>query len=186
MKVHLKPFVFSAITILMVACSSANESNKPNVEAQLSAQEQKQLDAWNELSPAAKKILGNYHGLVRNITWEQTITTIQEPLEKAENQPNNGVSFTQYLDETDLNFVDITYKGKEDALSDIILDVFLEDSQEVQALKNELLTFLSIKFGKSQIAGKRITWNYGKTRINLEDVSTSKDPGLQLHFEKLP
>lgn len=187
MNIRLKSYVFLCIVVILSACSSSNESDKPYKETEISAAEKLQIEAWSELSPTAQKILGSYKGIVRNKTWGQEMTTIKESLEKSENQPADGVSFTYYLDDTDLNFVDISYTGKNGRLNAIKFDVFLEETNDVSSLKAELVSFLNKKFSKStEIDPQKVTWKYEKTQIVLEDVSTSKDPGLQLIFTEKP
>lgn len=187
MNFSLKSFVFLCVAVLFSACSSSNESDKPYKETEISAAEKLQIEAWNDLSPMAQKILGSYKGIIRDKSWGQQIETIQESLEKSENQPDNGVSFTNYLDDSDLNFVDISYTGKEGRLNAIKFDVFLEEKAEVSSLKTELVTFLNKKFSKPKdINALKTSWSYEKTQIVLEDVSTSKDPGLQLIFTEKP
>lgn len=187
MNFSLKYFIFLWVALLFSACSSSNESDKPYKEAEISAAEKLQIEAWDDLSPIAQKILGSYKGIIRDKTWGQEIETIQESLEKSENQPTNGVSFTNYLDESDLNFVDISYTGNEGKLNAIKFDVFLEETADVRSLKTELVTFLNKKFSKPRNSNVLKTiWRNEKTQIILEDVSTSKDPGLQLIFSEQP
>ncbi|MEY4383618.1 MAG: hypothetical protein RI995_1160 [Bacteroidota bacterium] len=180
----LAVILFLSYTWVISSCSSSNESGTPAKNAQVSELVQKQIEAWEKLSPIAQKTLGSFEGVIRNRNWGDPIDAIQEKLDKSENQPSNGVSYTQYLDDTDLNFVDISYTGANQQLTVITFDIFLENPDEVNALKEELESFLSVKFGKNSTYGKKINWENEKTRIDLEDVSTSKDPGLQLVFSK--
>jgi len=186
MNFSLKSYVLICIAVLLSACSSSNESDKPYKESSISAEEKLQIEAWEELSPITQKILGSYKGIIRDKIWGQAMNTIKESLEKSENQPADGVSFTYYLDDTDLNFVDISYTGKEGKLNAIKFDVFLENASEVNSLKNEMKEFLGVKYGVFKEVNEKITWGNEKTQIVLEDVSTSKDPGLQLIFTEKP
>ncbi|MEY2793155.1 MAG: hypothetical protein RJA76_1147 [Bacteroidota bacterium] len=186
MKYLRRLFYLLFLTSLHLACSSGNESDKPQEGEEISVEIKRQIEAWDQLSPIAQKIIGTHEGIVRGKVWGQDMESINEPLEKSENQPSNGVSFTQYLDNTDLNFVDISYLGENGKLSDIIFDIFLEDSNEVGKLKQELRGFLKVKFGEPRISNNKETWKYEKSRIILEDVSTSKDPGLQMVFRNNP
>lgn len=176
MKSYIYYFAFFLIALVLISCSTTSESEKPLNAAVVSEEVKLQMEAWNQLSPIAQKILGSFKGVIREKYWGQELNSINELVEKSENQPSNGVSFTQYLDDTDLNFVDISYLGKEGKLTEIRFDIFLENAEEVKSLQNELTAFLKVKNTKSN----------EKTRIVLEDVSTSKDPGLQLVFSQKP
>ena len=186
MKFKLRHFVFLLSSIFVFSCSSSNESDKPENEQGATIEVQQQMKAWDELSPLGQKILGTYKGIIRDKYWGQSFDSIKEPHEKSENQPENGISFTQYLDDTDLNFVDISYLGTNRKLTDIKFDIFLENASDVKDLNNEIKGFLDVKYGKSKSMGKQTLWSKEKTRIVLEDVSTSKDPGLQLLFTQQP
>lgn len=182
-------FVFCyilSLNLVFLSCTSSNEKEKVENNTQISEAEKKQIENWNQLSVTAKKILGSYKGIVRERNWGEVINQMQEPFEKSESQPANGVSFTQYLDQTDLNFVDISYLGSNGKLDEIRLDIFLENASEVADLKQELADYWSKNNGNNQKIGKKYTWEKEKTRIILEDVSTSKDPGLQITFSELP
>lgn len=184
---HLAYFcLLLSLNLFIAACSSNSEQDKPGKTPTMSATEKKHLAAWEDLSANAKKILGSYKGIVRERNWGDAISTLKEPFDKSENQPSDGISFTQYLDDTDLNFVDISYLGQADKLQQIKLDIFLEDAKDVRDLKTELTQFFETKHGNKSGTGKKLAWEQNKTRIILEDVSTSKDPGLQITFTQLP
>ncbi|WP_459510585.1 hypothetical protein [Aquirufa sp. ROCK2-A2] len=176
------------IFIFLFFVSSCNNSN-PKKENALSSKELefiKEQNDWDSSSEMVKKITHSAHGIVRGVQWGQKLEQIKESVELSEVQPNQGKSFTQYLDDSDLNFVDITYSIAEDQkVSQITLDVFLENQEEVGNLNKELINYLNVKFGDSQNVNKKTVWNKNKnTQIILEDVSTSKDPGIKLIFSK--
>jgi hypothetical protein len=175
--------IFLLVGMVFVSCSTSSESEKSSNSIVLTEKQKVQMAAWEELSPTARKILGSYQGIVRDKKWGQLLDSIHENLDKSESQPVNGVSFTQYLDQSDLNFVDISYVGSNGKLAEIKFDIFLEEGDEVKSLINELKSYLTILNGNAESSQSKITWKNEKTRIILEDVSTSKDPGLQLLFK---
>jgi hypothetical protein len=110
--------------------------------------------------------------------------SLKDTLELAESQPENGKSYTLYFDDTDLNFSDITYiPNDQNKLQEIDFDIFVESGSEVQPLIDHWKTYLDAKFGPSEVKGKILLWSKNKnTRIQLENVSTPKDPGIKISF----
>ena len=186
MRFYFTFFSILSINLFFLSCTSSNENEKASTNVSISAEEKRKLENWESLSGTAKKILGSYNGVVRERTWGDDLSQLKEPFEKSESQPSNGISFTQYLDNTDLNFVDISYLGEENKLKEVKLDVFLENASEVEDLKAELSMYWFNEMGKNKQSDKKQIWEKNKTRIVLEDVSTSKDPGLQISFKQLP
>ncbi|MFM6947722.1 MAG: hypothetical protein ACKOWQ_01790 [Aquirufa sp.] len=147
----------------------------------------KEQEAWDSSSDLVKKITNSSEGLIRGVSWSQNLDNLKETVELSEVQPSQGKSFTQYLDDSDLNFVDITYlQGNDRLIHEITLDIFLEDKKEVSQLITDLKDYFNLKFGESKQSGSKVIWgNYKNTRIDLEDVSTSKDPGIKVIFKKV-
>jgi hypothetical protein len=109
-------------------------------------------------------------------------------LELSENQPATGKSFTLYLDNSDLNFADITYiPDAKNQIKEIDIDVFLEENDQVLELIEGFQTYLNAKIGPSKAEGKKIQWGPKQnTQVTLEDMSTAKDPGIKLIFKQVP
>ncbi|MHA8051406.1 hypothetical protein V7S79_09815 [Aquirufa sp. ROCK-SH2] len=147
----------------------------------------KEQQAWESSSNLVKNITHSSKGLIRGVSWGQSLTNLKETVELSEVQPSQGKSFTQYLDDSDLNFVDITYlQNDKQLIHEITLDIFLEDKKEVTQLITDLKDYFNLKFGESNRSGSKVIWsNYKNTRIDLEDVSTSKDPGIKVIFKKV-
>jgi len=169
---------------------SCNQSNKQS-EKVLTANDLTlimQQKAWEESSDFVKKITMSPKGLIRGVDWGLSLNDLKETVELSEVQPNQGKSYTQYLDDSDLNFVDITYLQREgQSIHEISLDIFLENKEDVTELIKELSDFLNLKFGKSNVLGSKVIWSkYKNTQIQLEDVSTSKDLGIKVVFKKVP
>jgi hypothetical protein len=63
--------------------------------------------------------------------------------------------------------------------------VFLDESKEVGDLLLEFKSYFDLKFGRSQLSDNKYQWLQNKnTQVILEDVSTSKDPGIKMIFSK--
>jgi hypothetical protein len=81
-------------------------------------------------------------GLIRGVDWGLSLNDLKETVELSEVQPSQGKSYTQYLDDSDLNFVDITYLQREgQSIHEISLDIFLENKEDVTELIKELSEF---------------------------------------------
>ncbi len=181
--------IFLLFVLGFVFCMSCSQSDK-QAEKSLSANELaliEQQKAWEKSSDLVKKITHSSKGLIRGVHWGQSLSDIKETVELSEVQPNQGKSFTQYLDDSDLNFVDITYlHGEGQLINEITLDIFLEEREDVTQLITDLTEYFNVKFGKSLVKGVKINWtSYKNTQIQLEDVSTSKDPGIKVVFKKV-
>jgi hypothetical protein len=182
--------IFQLFLFSVVFFMSCNQSNKQS-EKVLTANDLTlimQQKAWEESSDFVKKITMSPKGLIRGVDWGLSLNDLKETVELSEVQPSQGKSYTQYLDDSDLNFVDITYLQREgQSIHEISLDIFLENKEDVTELIKELSDFLNLKFGKSNVLGSKVIWSkYKNTQIQLEDVSTSKDLGIKVVFKKVP
>lgn len=137
-------------------------------------------------SPIFRTILKSDAGMARGISigdlFQSTVQTEKAPL--SETQPENGKGFTEYFDDSDLNFVDITYtKDQSDKVASITLDVYVERKSAVDSLFTEFKTYFSRKYGKNTVNGKGLVWKVqdNKSAV-LQDVSTEKDPGIKILF----
>ena len=171
--------------IVFFSCNSSHENEK-NGTVGLSEIDQLAFNAWNKSGELVQKITLSSKGVIRNEEWGISLDSLQEKLELAENQPANGKSYTLYFDDSDLNFTDISYIGdNQQKLTEIDLDIFVETKSQVEALKENLTTYLQVKFGSSKTEGNKIIWEKDKnTQVILQDVSTVKDPGIKLVFLK--
>ena len=180
------------ISILCILSSCflffCGESNSTKDKALSSVQKNalQQQKMWDSSSELFKKITKSSNGIIRGVDFGQDLQEIKEVVEVSEVQPELGKSFTQFLDDSDLNFVDITYQTNSDQkITQITLDVFLDESKEVGDLLLEFKSYFDLKFGKSQMSDNKYQWLQNKnTQVILEDVSTSKDPGIKMIFSK--
>ena len=179
--VPLVSFIFlSSVGVILHSCTQEKQS-----ETKESAQNEAIQTAWNDSGEWVQKLTLSPDKIVRNAIWGQDLGSVNDSLELAESQPEKGKSYTLYFDDTDLNFSDISYlPNEQNKLDEIIFDIFVESSEDVQPLIDQWKKYLDAKFGPSETKGKSILWTKNKnTRINLENVSTSKDPGIKISFK---
>jgi hypothetical protein len=173
-------FIFSIAIVSLASCS--NEKQSENTD---SAQTETITAAWEDSGDWVQKLSLSPNKIIRNTTWGQDFNSIQDSLDLAEAQPVKGKSYTLYFDESDLNFSDITYiPNDQNKLQEITFDIFVDASEDVQPLIEKWKSYLDAKFSASEVNGKKIIWTKNKnTRIELENVSTPKDPGIKISFK---
>lgn len=170
----------SSVAVFLNSCSQEKQNeNKANVQREAIR------TAWENSGEWVQKLSMSSENVIRNANWGQDFASLKDTLELAESQPEIGKSYTMYFDESDLNFSDITYiPNEQNKLQEIVFDLFVESSQDVQPLIDQWKKYLDVKFGPSETKGKNILWTKNKnTRILLENVSTSKDPGIKISFK---
>lgn len=179
--VPLVSFIFlSSVGVILYSCSQEKQS-----ETKENAQTEAIQTAWEDSGEWVQKLTLSPDKIVRNANWGQDFGSVNDSLELAESQPEKGKSYTLYFDESDLNFSDISYiPNEQNKLHEIVFDIFVESSEDVQPLIDQWKKYLDAKFGPSEANGKNVLWTKNKnTRINLENVSTSKDPGIKISFK---
>lgn len=179
--VPLVSFIFlSSVGVILHSCSQEKQS-----ETKENAQAEAIQTAWEDSGEWVQKLTLSPGKIVRNANWGQDFGSVNDSLELAESQPEKGKSYTLYFDESDLNFSDISYiPNEQNKLHEIVFDIFVESSEDVQPLIDQWKKYLDAKFGPSEANGKSVLWTKNKnTRINLENVSTSKDPGIKISFK---
>jgi hypothetical protein len=172
-------FVFASLGFYLLSCNQEKQSDNKE-----SAQSEAITAAWENSGEWVQKLTLSPAKIIRNTSWGQDFSTLNDTLELAESQPDKGKSYTVYFDDTDLNFSDITYiPNEQNKLEEIDFDIFVEASADVQPLMDHWKIYLDAKFGPSEIKGKEINWTKNNnTRIHLENVSTPKDPGIKISF----
>ena len=171
---------FSSAIICLESCNQDKQSENTD-----SAQTETITAAWEDSGDWVQKLSLSPNKIIRNTTWGQDFNSIQDSLDLAEAQPVKGKSYTLYFDESDLNFSDITYiPNDQNKLQEITFDIFVDASEDVQPLIEKWKSYLDAKFSASEVNGKKILWTKNKnTRIELENVSTPKDPGIKISFQ---
>jgi hypothetical protein len=173
-------FIFFTAMICLESCSQEKKSDNSE-----SAQMVAITAAWEDSGEWVQKLTLSPSKIIRNTIWGQDFNSITDSLDLAETQPDEGKSYTLYFDESDLNFSDITYvPNDQNKLQAITYDIFVDSSEDVQPLIEKWKSYLDAKFGVSEVNGKKILWTKNKnTRIELENVSTPKDPGIKISFQ---
>jgi hypothetical protein len=176
----LSLFISGAVVIILHSCSQEKQAENKDSE-----QTEAVATAWSASGEWVQKLTVSPTNIVRNTTWGQDFSTINDSLEVAESQPEKGKSYTLYFDDTDLNFSDITYiPNDQNKLQEITFDIFVDSAEDVQPLIDQWKGYLEVKFGPSETKGTQVLWTKNKnTRIQLENVSTPKDPGIKISFK---
>jgi hypothetical protein len=170
---------------LFISCGEPN-SRKDKGQDLIETKRLNEQKVWEASSELFRKITKSSQGLIRGVNLGQNIKEINEDADLSEVQPNQGRSYTQYLDDSDVNFVDITYLTNSDGkILQITLDIFLDEREEVGELMLELRSYFDVKLGKSQSNNNKTQWLENKnTQVVLENVSSSKDPGIKILFSR--
>lgn len=176
----LSLFISGTVVIILHSCSQEKQAENKD-----SQQTEAVATAWSASGEWVQKLTVSPTKIVRNTTWGQDFSTINDSLEVAESQPEKGKSYTLYFDDTDLNFSDITYiPNDQNKLQEITFDIFVDSAEDVQPLIDQWKGYLEVKFGPSETKGTQVLWTKNKnTRIQLENVSTPKDPGIKISFK---
>lgn len=163
-------------------CNQSTDRDE-NLNAEHAGQNKSQA-FWNSASSTLQKITLSDSAIVRNVHWNQELGTLNEKIELSETQPSQGKSYSLYLDESDLNFVDIVYHTNDaNKIIQIVFDIYVEDKTEAKKLLEEFEAYFQIKYGQKTVTGKQASWlAKNNTQIQMEDVSTSKDPGIKLTY----
>lgn len=168
-----------AIFILFTSCNNEKKNENKGSDSSEAIK-----TSWEESGEWVQKLSMSPLNIIRNATWGQDFSAIKDTLELAETQPEKGKSYTLYFDDTDLNFSDITYiPNEQNKIEEITFDIFVDSGEDVQPLIDQWKGYLDVKFGPSEVKDKQILWTKNKnTRIQLENVSTPKDPGIKISF----
>ena len=180
----LNKLIVPLFALLFFVASCNQEKQSENVAT---TQQEAIVTTWNDSGEWVQKLSLSPNQVIRNATWGQDLSKLKDTLELAESQPEKGKSYTLYFDDTDLNFSDITYiPNEQNKLQEINFDIFVESGADVQPLIDHWKVYLDAKFGPSEVKAKTILWSKNKnTRIELENVSTPKDPGIKLSFKAI-
>lgn len=181
MKIKPLSLLFIVFTLSLGACNQDTNSSE-NTQISGATAQIKIKESWNASHEWVKQMTLSDSLIVRNKSWGIDINQIQESVEMAESQPKSGKSYSLYFDDSDLNFVDISYLANEQGkLNEIDLDIYVEENAQVSELQKSIKEYFDVKFGASKSTGKKTSWAQNKnTQVEMEDVSTSKDPGIKI------
>lgn len=178
--------LFLSFTVLL-ACQNARSENDTQIESSSDITNSTSATLRN-YSPIFQAILKNDQGMARGVSIGDTLSLIKETTLPSETQPDNGLGYTEYFDNTDLNFADILYvRGNDDLVAEISIDIYIEKQSTVDSLFAEFQQYFEQKYGKGTPENKSVIWKLpdGKNMLILQNVSTKKDPGLKIVFSNL-
>ena len=174
-----------SFALIQISCEDKKQATESDVA--LTTDSTSLVNTLDDYSVSFKAILKTDAGMVRGLSIGDEMRAVVESAPLSESQPDNGKSYTEYFDDTDLNFADILYiNDSENKISAISVDVFIEKQVEVDSLMNELKGYFDKKYGQGKGISKMTVWKLagGNNELMLQNVSTAKDPGLKIIFAK--
>lgn len=174
-----------SFALVQISCEDKKQATESDVA--LTIDSTSLVNTLDDYSVSFKAILKTDAGMVRGLSIGDEMRAVVESAPLSESQPDNGKSYTEYFDDTDLNFADILYiNDSENKISAISVDVFIEKQVEVDSLMNELKGYFDKKYGQGKGISKMTVWKLagGDNELMLQDVSTAKDPGLKIIFAR--
>lgn len=166
-----------------MACQEKKEQTNTENSSLASAEESS--SALENYSLTFQAILKTEAGMARGVKIGDNIDSIKETTLPSETPAENGKSFTEYFDDTDLNFADILYvRSADNKVEAITIDVYIERQTAVDSLMSEFKGYFATKYGKGVDKEKSTIWQLAdkKNSLLLQNVSTEKDPGLRIVF----
>lgn len=190
-KIHLsvkKTYAYFALLLLAFVQSSCSDKKETIKSDKVTTTDStSQVNKLENYSLPFNAILKTGAGMIRGLSIGDEMNVILESAPLSESQPTNGKSYTEYFDDTDLNFADIIYMSdSQNKISAISVDIFIEKQVAVDSLMGEFKGYFDKKYGKGKGISKMIVWKLagGINELMLQNVSTAKDPGLKIIFAK--
>lgn len=177
-------FALLLLTMSQMSCQDKKQSSETST---VSGDSTLKVPSLENYSTAFKAILKTDAGMVRGLSIGDEMNSIIESAPFSETQPTIGKSYTEYFDDSDLNFADILYVNDSDnKISAISVDIFIEKQVAVDSLMNEFKGYFDKKYGQGKGISKMMVWKLSGTNneLMLQNVSTAKDPGLKIIFAK--
>ena len=178
---------FTLLLIVFAQISCQDKKQTTESDTTISTDSTSRINTLENYSSAFKAILKTDAGMVRGLSIGDEMTSIVESAPLSETQPDNGKSYTEYFDDTDLNFADVLYvDDSENKIGAISVDVFIEKQTSVDSLMSEFKGYFDKKYGQGKGISKMTVWKLAGTNneLMLQNVSTAKDPGLKIIFAK--
>ncbi len=183
-----KTYAYFSLLLLAVAQISCQDKKQTTEsDATTLVDSTSQVNNLENYSSTLKAILKTNAGMVRGLSIGDEMSAIVESAPLSETQPNNGKSYTEYFDDTDLNFADVLYvNDSENKIGAISVDIFIEKQVAVDSLMSEFKSYFDKKYGQGKGISKMTVWKLagGSNELMLQNVSTAKDPGLKIIFAK--
>lgn len=180
-------YAYFALLLLTMSQMSCQDKKQSSETTTVSADSTLKVPSLENYSTAFKAILKTDAGMVRGLSIGDEMNSIIESAPFSETQPTIGKSYTEYFDDSDLNFADILYVNDLDnKISAISVDIFIEKQVAVDSLTNEFKGYFDKKYGQGKGISKMMVWKLSGTNneLLLQNVSTAKDPGLKIIFAK--
>jgi hypothetical protein len=183
-----KTYVYFALLLLsfgQISCRDKKQTAES--DAVMSTDSISQIRAFKNYSSMFQAILKTDAGMVRGLSIGDEMSVIVESAPLSEIQPNTGKSYTEYFDDTDLNFADVVYvNDSENRIGAISVDIFIEKQTTVDNVMNEFKGYFDKKYGQGKGISTMTVWKLAGTNneLTLQNVSTAKDPGLKIIFAK--
>lgn len=180
-------YAYFAFLLLVLSQISCQDKKKSSETTSVAVDSTLKVPSLENYSSVFKAILKTDAGMVRGLSIGDEMNTIIESAPLSETQPHKGKSYTEYFDDTDLNFADILYvNDSHNKISAISVDIFIEKQVAVDSLMQEFKGYFDKKYGQGKGISKMMIWKLSGTNneLMLQNVSTAKDPGLKIIFAK--
>lgn len=170
---------FLILSLLIIACSNPKKTetvevlNPPSPQTATSSNVQKLL----------RTIMGTGEGLLRGIQFGDAIADVKKK-EKAElfEEVEDHVGYS--FDTDNLETVDILYeKDKQNRVSGIELDIYMNTDSSNDSLKNELTKQFTTKYGQPITNAEIPTWEIKPNgKVSIKVVKNKLDRGLEVRY----
>ena len=180
-------YAYFALLLLVISQLSCQDKKQSSETTSVAVDSTLKVPSLENRSSTFQAILKTDAGMVRGLSIGDEMNSIVESAPLSETQPDNGKSYTEYFDDTDLNFADILYvNDSENKIGAISVDVFIGKQAAVDSLMNEFKGYFDKKYGQGKGISKMTVWKLAGTNdeLMLQNVSTAKDPGLKIIFAK--
>ena len=180
-------YAYFALLLLIISQMSCQDKKQSSETTSVAVDSTLKVPSLKNRSSTFQAILKTDAGMVRGLSIGDEMNSIVESAPLSETQPDNGKSYTEYFDDTDLNFADILYvNDSENKIGAISVDIFIEKQVAVDSLMNEFKGYFDKKYGQGKGISKMTVWKLAGTNneLMLQNVSTAKDPGLKIIFAK--
>ncbi len=176
--------LFAGLIVTQLACQSKKQESTQTADS---------VAVTNKVDPATDYVpepmppqLANL-GLTRDSHWRGinlgdpfTAVAEHEP-EKPFEQDANHVGYT--VEFKNLESADMLYYRKNDKVSGIDVDLFLNSKPSVTTYQQELTPYFTTRYGQPKTADGTTTWTGADgAQVTLKDVSKGKDYGLKIRF----
>lgn len=179
MKIYL--FILS---LFIIACNNPKDTKKVEV---VNPPSPPTTITSSNVQKLLRAIMGTGEGLLRGVKFGDAIADVKkkETIELFEEEENHiGYSF----DTENLETVDILYeKDKQNHVTGIGLDIYMNTDSSNDSLKNELSNQFTIRYGKPLPDTDLPTWRIKPNgQVTIKVVKNKLDRGLEVRFSQQP